>query len=271
MLNKQKIEISNSDVVLSVNGINSKTTSVASFVNAIQANGNCKLFPDIIPDGVKYVEKRHGFNLIIVEQMAKPRGVFVIADDSPQPYGSKVKSVRRWLSFPYVYMLILFHREFLTDFVQVFYRTAPLKTLNDSLLLCNLPNVSKMGPVPFWFCTQYIGDLRSFIWPDKIKLIIDHLWKTGFNWSSDHHEGLSQFTAMKELDKRIASFKNWEKATKVDPNFTLKIKWKSADLTVRKAIDTLFNFATIKNEIIDCQGLVGMIQGKNQKQSLFSE
>ena len=115
------------------------------------------------------------------------------------------------------------------------------------------------GGLPYWFCSQYIKNVTNASWPDKIHHVLDHLWKSGWNWSSDHHEGLSQFNATKGLDKRIASFERWEKETKADPNFAVKIKWKSAGINVRKAIDKLFAYAGPPNDVTDCTALVNLI------------
>ena len=74
-MSKENIFIKNRDVVLSINGIESKRIPIASFVKAIQSTGNCELFPDIIPDSVKLVVKRNTFTLVVLEQTAMPRGV----------------------------------------------------------------------------------------------------------------------------------------------------------------------------------------------------
>ncbi|MFQ6114428.1 MAG: hypothetical protein ACE5NG_10150 [bacterium] len=270
---QDSIEIVGSEVIHKVNGLVSKKISVAQFVQALQNFADLELFPDILPEGVKYVARRGNSTVVVVEQTARPRAVFVIAENSPAAYGSKVKSVRRWLSFPYVELLILFYGNALSGYQQVFYRTRPLTSLDEELLLCNLPNVSTQGPqgLPYWFCSQYIGDVSTLSWPDKITKIINHLWKSGFNWSSDHHEGLSQFNAMKNLDKRITCFKRWEEETRKDPNFALKINWQQAGMTVRQAIEKLFKYATPKKEITNCKGLVDLLNRNQTKKTAIEK
>ncbi|MFQ6116173.1 MAG: hypothetical protein ACE5NG_19090, partial [bacterium] len=192
---QDSLEIVGNEVIHKVNGMVSKKIPLTSLIKALQNSGDLELFPGILPEGVKYVVRRGISTVVVVEQTAMPRGVFVVAEDSPAPYGSEVKSQRRWLSFPYVYLLILFCGNALSGYQQVFYRTKPLTSLDDELYLCNLPNVSTEGPhgLPYWFCSQYIGKVSNVPWPDKITMIVNHLWKSGFNWSSDYHEGLSQF------------------------------------------------------------------------------
>jgi hypothetical protein len=188
-----------------------------------------------------------------------PRTVFVISKNSPVPYGKGVQSQRLQLSFPYIYLFILFHGPVLTNYIQLFYTTKPVQTLNDKLYLCNLPNVSVKAVVDYWFCTQYIGSVNDLSWPKKIETILNHLWRSGFNWSSDYHEGQSMFTKMKTLDKRISSFENWAAATKKDPNFTLKLPWKSANMTIEQAKDNLFNYKVPKKDIINCKTLIDIL------------
>jgi hypothetical protein len=257
---QDSFEISGDFVVHKINGIVSKKIPVSKFAKAIQHAGDQPFFPGILPEGVKYGVRRDELTVMVVEQAAMPRNVFVIADDSPVPFGSGVKSERRWLSFPFVIMLILFNGENISGNQQIFYRNAPLKTVKDKLYLCNLPNVSTMGPggLPHWFCSQYIHGITPLAWPDKIRRVVDHLWKTGFNWSSDYHEGLSQFKAMQNLDKRLSSFALWEKATRKDPYFALQVKWKAFDLNLSQAIEKLLEFGGPRKALADSFGLADL-------------
>jgi len=257
---KDTFEISGKQVIHKINGIVSKKIPVSRFAEVLQNTGDRELFPGILPGEVKYGVNRGNFTVMAVEQTAMPRGVFVISKDSPVPYGSRVKSDRRWLSFPYVVLLILFDRGNITGFQQIFYRNHPLKTIKDKLYLCNLPNVSSRGPdgLPYWFCSQYIKGVENLAWPDKIRRVTDHLWKTGFNWSSDYHEGLSQYTAMQNLDERISSFERWEEATREDPYFTLKVSWKMYEFDLSQAIEKLLSYAGPQKSISDCRGLADL-------------
>lgn len=269
------IEISGSDVVLKINGIQSKKIPVEKFVSALQGAADAEVFPGIMPIGVKYAMQKGMFRVVVVEQPAMPRGVYVIADDSPVPYGSGVKSKLRWLSFPYVCLMILFYGDALSGYQQIFYTVKPLTSFEDELLLCNLPNVSTQGPggLPYWFCSQYISGVTKLPWADKINKIVNHLWRTGFNWSSDVHEGLSQFNAMKTLDERISTFEKWETATKEDHDFALKVKWKSSGMNLKQATKKLFEFSAPPKKIKDVKGiadLLSRIETKNSKSNLKS-
>ena len=135
------------------------------------------------------------------------------------------------------------------------------------LFECNLPNVSYKGPrnLPYWFCTQYLRDVTHFSWYDKIAEVPRHLWGSGFNWSSDYHEGLSMFNHCKNLDPRINNFIVWEKETRKDPYFMLKINWNSTGMSLTQAIEKMFNYVIEKREITDCTSLVNLVKmGHNQ-------
>jgi hypothetical protein len=64
---------------------------------------------------------------------------------------------------------------------------------------------------------------------------------------------------MKTLDKKISSFEDWAAATKKDPNFTLKLPWKPANMTIEQAKDKLFSYKVPKKDIINCKNMIDIL------------
>ena len=60
-----------------------------------------------------------------------------------------------------------------------------------------------------------------------MRTLLSHLLETGFNYSSEHHEGASWYTATVEagVDPRIATVEEWEAATREDSLFVLDVPW----------------------------------------------
>jgi len=258
---QDRLEITGTQVIHYMNGNLIRKYPLSDFTKAMSGLSNLHL-PDVMPEGVKYFHQRGEFSIFAVEQLAAARSVRVIAENSPKAYGNGTTYNQRYLAFPYIIILGCFAGNTLTNFVQLFYRNQPLKSLNDKLYECNLPNVSYKGPsgLPYWFCTQYLRDVTHFSWYDKINEVPHHLWGSGFNWSSDHHEGLSMFNHCKKLDNRIKDFITWEKETRKDPYFMLKLNWNQTGWTVRQAIEKLFGYVVKQKEITDCSSLINLVK-----------
>jgi hypothetical protein len=69
------------------------------------------------------------------------------------------------------------------------------------------------------------------------------LFETGFNYSSEHHEAESWFTASAKADERIASIAAWEDASKKDGMCALDISWLPTNLTAGQIADRIFSNA----------------------------
>ena len=66
--------------------------------------------------------------------------------------------------------------------------------------------------------------------------LLRHLFESGFNRSSEHHEGASGFSASVDakIDPRIASVEAWEEATRQDPLFAIEVPWLPLGKTLRE-------------------------------------
>jgi len=217
----------------------------------------------ILPDGVKSILTRWPVAIWVHETPPRVYNLKWIAEDSPAHYGrgTKYRSVR--IALPYLVVLAVFHtpREGpprLSQANECFFRTAPLRSLDDKLLYPALLNCSKFDPPDgkplSWICTQHLEITRrrhfQKIGPDHqvnfnqqirrdLEALLHCLLETGFNYSSDHHEASSWFSESTGRDERIATIERWEQETVQDPNFVLDIPWIEVGMSLGEVVDRI--------------------------------
>jgi hypothetical protein len=144
------------------------------------------------------------------------------------------------LAFPFVIVAIAFRYGGLTGAQQCFYRTEPLASLSDPLLLPNLYNVADAYGMRCWLCLANLKtDLTSLTWNDKMKTIHKHLWGGAWNQSSERHEGNSYWGTMREIDPRVKSLDAWEQASREDPLFPLRVQWQPLGKSIGEVIEEM--------------------------------
>src|ERR1041385_6056272 len=181
-----------------------------------------------------------------------------IARDSPAPYGSEAKYRTVRIALPYLLVFAVFTGEpgqlTLSKNNECFFRNDPLECDEEEVHYPALLNCSKIalpdgGGHRSWICTQHL--VRSHFDREKdpgrrmrgaFKELMRCLLETGFNLSSETHEGASFFTESRNCDARIATVEDWEKATDKDPLFVLDVAWLKTGLTVRQMIDRIIQY-----------------------------
>lgn len=179
-----------------------------------------------------------------------------IADDSPVRFGAGTRYRNVRIALPYLVTLAVFTpvenaKVQLSAVNECFFRTAPLSSLDDELLYPALLNCSKFtapeGKPLAWICTQHL-DRKVFInEPDLnrrmrlgFKALMHTLLETGFNYSSERHEGSSWFTESAGVDPRIATVDKWQLATNKDPLFVLEVPWLKTGHTLAQVCERIF-------------------------------
>jgi hypothetical protein len=66
------------------------------------------------------------------------------------------------------------------------------------------------------------------------------LLETGFNYSSERHEGASWFGESARVDRRVSTVESWEAATAKEPLFVLDVPWLKTGLSVRQVVERIF-------------------------------
>ncbi len=141
------------------------------------------------------------------------------------------------LAFPYIVYLFLFFQASFED-MRVYYRTAPVQSPTDALLIPNLWNVQADPSKPSACRACLRGrpeDLRERPLVEQMTMLLDFFWNTGFNIDITGN----CFERAKTLDTRIASLKAWEAASETDPLFPLHVSWEHLERTVGETVDHL--------------------------------
>jgi hypothetical protein len=178
-----------------------------------------------------------------------------IARDSATPFGRGTKYREVSIALPYLVVFAVFAMAppghlTLTASNEAFFRNAPIRSLEDelcfpALLNCSLFNPPEGRPLA-WICTQHLD--RSFDREQDLnvrmnlglKALLRCLLETGFNYSSEKHEGMSGFTASQKVDDRIATVEKWEAASRGSNLFGLEVPWLKTGFTVAGVIDRIF-------------------------------
>lgn len=214
----------------------------------------------VLPAGIRCVLSRGNITVWVYEQAPQIHRLSWIAENSPKPYGpgTKYRNVR--IALPYLVIMAVFSRNgedgdgmpTLTQRDECFFRTEPLKSLDDELSYPGLLNCSKWhgnnGPSLSWICTQHLKPNPQMQSDDPgqrfcggFEAVRYCLLETSFNLSSEHHEGNSWYGESKKVDKRIATIAEWEANTKMDPLFVLDVPWIKSGHSVRQVVDRIFD------------------------------
>jgi hypothetical protein len=235
-----RIEISGDEAVCYQNGQPAFAAPLKDLAAALGAWGDSVFSPERIPDGVRFACRRGQVTVIVMEDLPQLRTVRWLVDESPTPFGRDAVYRTARLAFPFVILVVAFRAGGLSGFQQCFFRTGRLETLDDPLLLPNLYNVADGYRQRCWLCLAHIRhDLAPLSWNEKVETIRRHMWDASFNRSSDVHEGMSYWKAMRGLDPRVASLDAWEEASRRDPFFPLHVKWQAAGCTVRDVVNAM--------------------------------
>jgi hypothetical protein len=107
-------------------------------------------------------------------------------------------------------------------------------------LNCSKFKVQEGAPLS-WICSQHLNytainresDLNRRL-RTGFKALMHCLLETGFNYSSEQHEGASWFSESRDVDSRISSVEQWQEASQYDPLFVLDVPWLPVGLNVEQ-------------------------------------
>jgi hypothetical protein len=251
-----RIEIEDELVTLFKGQTAARRIRVSDFVRRMNHMSERDLFKDPLPDSVRFVRRRGDHVLVVLELRPQYRQVRWIKDSSEAPYGPRADYQTVRLAFPYVVLFILFSGGNLSNYQQAYYRNAPIRSLKDSLFLSNLRNCTRRGGLACWLCITHTGEsliVAHLPWDQKIGLFVEYFWTRAFNKSPEASDLISQWTRLRDLDPRIGSIENWEKASAEDHSFPLKVEWPPAASTIEEVMDTMLNIVAPGSDI-SCSG-----------------
>ena len=208
----------------------------------------------MLPDGVRWLRPIPGGLVVAHQTSPSVYNLKWIAKESRSKFGSgtRYRSVR--IALPYLIVLAVYSerkgRLCLTNRNECFFLNRPLESEDDELRFPALLNCSKFDPDDerplSWICTQNMdrGEFEEEEDPGRyfrqsLKALLQHLLSTGFNYSSEHHELTSWFSATVKagVDPRLSSVEEWEKATAKDPLFVFEVPWLSTGRSLKNVAD----------------------------------
>jgi hypothetical protein len=187
----------------------------------------------LLPPGTRIIKPEGPANALCVEQPPQLRRIQWSAAQMGK--GGEYQTFR--LALPYIVYIFLFFQGSFED-MRVYYRTAPLQSPDDMLLMPNLWNVQADPEKPSACRACLRGrpeDLRERPLVEQVTMLLDFFWGTGFNTDIVGN----CFERARKLDPRISSLTAWEEASAADPLFPLSIPWERLDSTVGEVIDHL--------------------------------
>jgi hypothetical protein len=237
-VSEPELRISGSTVQVRSGRTRLAEVAVSDFVRAVGRASPAG--PDVVvPRGVRVSRQLGDVLAVAVEIPPGARRVRWIRDDSAEPFGDGAEYREAQLAFPFVIVLLVLHRGRLTGQQQLYYRTAPLESADDPLLLPNLYNVAKGYGQRCWLCLQHVKQQPEWTPDQTISIAIDHTFSAAFNRSADVHEGNSYWESMRDVDPRVSSVEAWEEATRADRCFPLGVAWRPAETCIRAEFDAM--------------------------------
>ncbi len=175
---------------------------------------------DPIPDNVRWIAESGDHAVYVVELQPELRTVnwADYYDDDDEEHEAQKYTI----ATPYVILRVPFYKNIIKGCVEVFYRNAPLKSIDDELYRTNLRNVC-MGDGIHYYASLCIDGLQtdsSMSRNEVLNELVNHLWSGEFN-----KELGSEFECMSHEDKRLSSIERWQKESIKDPKFVLGVKW----------------------------------------------
>ncbi|MBI4584938.1 MAG: hypothetical protein HY717_13070 [Planctomycetes bacterium] len=266
----EQVVIREDSVELHLPGSAVQTLPASALIEAVQAYSIRGLGRDALPDNIKWKVECGKMTIYIVELKPEVRSVLWISSNSVAPYGPEAKYESYRLAFPFVVLKVPFVNGQLIEAAELFYRNAPLSSLDDELFWSNLLNVSpRSHGCTAWVCTQYLADemnqlaaklRRPLTEVEALHCFILHLFGGGLNRSSEAHEGMSCFgkAAMDKVDPRVTDVTRWQAASE-KPEFILGVAWKPAGHTIRSLILDQLDRSGARRDLGDAAELVSLL------------
>jgi hypothetical protein len=204
----------------------------------------------ILPAGTVLASSFGPFTALVNQIPPRTYGLRWIEPRSRARFGPGTRYTDVHIALPYLIIIAVFHNGILTHLNECFFRTEPITSDGDSLNYPALLNCSRFNPQDgrplAWICTQML-DLQPLAGKPVneairigFELLRHGLIETGFNESSEHHEGSSWYAESRKVDPRISSIEAWQKATDDDPFFVLDVPWLPTGLSVRQVVERIF-------------------------------
>ncbi len=179
-----------------------------------------------------------GQGYVKMHQRLSEGGIHTLWDESKADFRRRLEHQKTFsLSFPYLVRCYLFNVEKL-ETVTMWYGTKPLTSERSDLLIPNLPNLD--FPNATLCCSAYARQLTACnSVAEAIDVFEAEFW--GSPWNNHWAEGFFKYA---DREPTIASPWEWERTTRIDPTFPLRMKWLSQGRTIGQEVRRLLNTAS---------------------------
>jgi hypothetical protein len=234
----------------------------------------------VLADGVKSVLGRGHVAIWIHETPPRIHNFKWIARDSEAPYGPATKYREVRIALPYLIVFAVYARGpqgfHLTAHNECFFRVEPFRDPSDSLLYPALLNCSKFsspdGHPLAWICTQHLNTRTTMRMSNEndrmraeFKLLMACLLDSGFNFSSEHHEGTSWFTESTGVDPRIATVERWQEESEKNAFFALDVPWIQVGMSVAQAAERIAsNLKASDNRVATASDIARLVTNRRR-------
>lgn len=215
--------------------------------------------PGVLPRGTRMVLERRDAVALAVELAPGARTVRWLADDSRVPFGRGALYQERFLSFPWLVLLVVLRGGELTGLQQLYYRRESLDQ-GEELCLPNLYNVAEGYGLRCWLCLQQAHPVAELPFARKLEGVAQHVFGAAFNRSAERHEGNSYWSRL-PCDPRVASLDAWERATRQNPLFALEVSWTRAGTTLGVELAAMLDRVVAPLAPRRAQDLCGLVSG----------
>lgn len=188
----------------------------------------------VLPPGCRWYGTRRKAEVLIIEEPPQTRRIRFAprtkraGDEAPEQHYE--------LAFPYVIFALFFMANDYEE-MKIFYRPAPLSSVEDALYLSNLFNVQiSLGHRAHnRACLRPKPDVFGLPLHEKVQRLISHFWDTEFNLDIEDN-GFELYAARNPV---LASLQQWEKESRDDPLFVLQIPWEPAQVSMMELADSM--------------------------------
>lgn len=203
--------------------------------------------PTVLPPNTRIAYTKGIRTVILIEQEPQIRSILFdesLVGDEP----IKIKSglnYRYNLSFPYVYMFLVFDNG---KFVKtnVYFRNKSLNSIREHVYCTPLPNIYANDESVCMGNDNFTNKIHEESTVSKqTNKVITEFWQRTFN---GHLEGLYEKNYKENIDKRIKNFSTWHQNTELDSLFILNVNWKNG-VTIKGVIERILNERHTENRL----------------------
>ncbi|MFH1429968.1 MAG: hypothetical protein ABIG71_00415, partial [Candidatus Uhrbacteria bacterium] len=160
-------------------------------------------------------------------------GMSLLWGESTSEFEARIRTQKRFtIALPYIVFVIAFDNGHFGH-ARLYFRTEALSSIDDGLLVPNLPN--RYIETHLLCLTNEAKQLdlsMGLTYADLVERVCDIFWASA--WSADWcHEFLNDAERMPD----VASPWEWERMTEIDPNFVLSLPWREYDENLRDIVE----------------------------------